>query len=208
MALSAGMVDFSFGAPPTGKKTSKPVSKPSLPRNRAPTVGDKGTLHAQRAKVIQVIDANNALVEVEYVPAFIKVGNSIEADERSELVWLVRPTAGLIDGRMFNTDELFEVTGTKRYDSNAGQRTIPLIEVPDEQKDEKEGYRTWVSADGTSAIVAKFRETTGTKKDTKATLEKKDGNTVGLPTNNLSKADLKYVQEQSATGKSKTKDVP
>ena len=206
MTAFNGAFDQSFGAPPVKKPTKAP-SKPSFPRNRAPAVGDKGMLYGQRAKVIQIIDDGNALVEVEwYVDGFKGAGGTtIERTlkEVNEIVWLVRPTAGLIDGRVLETDDLFEVTGTKRYESKAGQRTIPLVEVPDEAKDDKDGYRTWVSPDGKTAVVAKYREVTGTKKESKVTLEKKDGTTVGLPTANLSKADQKYIQEQTTDGKTK-----
>ncbi len=188
-----------FSAPPA-KKPAKAPAKPSFPRNRAPEVGDKGMLFAQRAKVIQIIDEKNALVEVEwYVDGFKGVGGVIEntTKEKNELVWLVRPTAGMVDGRLFETEELFEVTGTKRYDSKGGQRTIPLVEFPDDKKNELDGYRTWLSPDGKTAIVAKFREVTGPKKESKVTLEKKDGTTVSHPVSGLSKADQKFVQEQA-----------
>lgn len=190
------------GAPPSTKKTSKPIGKPWFPLNRAPSIGDKGTL--QSPKILQIIDANNALVEIEWYEPGLKssgAGSAVEANTpgrdlktKKETIWLVTPTAGLVDGRDFESDQIFEATGTKQYVSNVGKRTVLLIEVPNEKKDKEAGYRTWMSLDNRNAFVGKLRGIKGGKKDATAEFEKKDGTIIEIPIGTLSKPDQKLIK--------------
>ena len=124
---------------PMGKPGPEVEKKDSLPRDRASKVGDKGTMVAHRAKIVQIVDDNNALVTTEWHEPKLTLnsfGDTVTSHKiMKELVWLVGPTTGLVDDQILRTDQTFEVTGTKRYKTNTGTKTVLVLEPYDDRAD-------------------------------------------------------------------------
>ena len=209
--ISLVSLECSYGAPPTTKTGSKPVAaikpvKPFLPGNRLPAIGDLGQLFSRRAKVVQVIDPNNAIVELEWFLeefAFQSFNNGTSSGQSSqrrstlkhEHVWLVFATEKMVAGQLFETDRIFEIKGTREFDVNGVKRLLLLLELADEEKIRAEGFRTWLSADGLLAMVAKLKETTGSKREKVVTFIRRDESTITVPFYLLSRADQDFIQE-------------
>ena len=69
-----------------------------------------GDDQAQRYEVLQIIDANNMIVQMEMMSRGI-----------FDSLWLEIPTSGKADERNYLTgDQVFEVVGTKRYETAIG----------------------------------------------------------------------------------------
>jgi hypothetical protein len=109
---------------------------PSLPRNRPPRIGDRGTLVNSRASLIQKIDDSNAIGSVEwYSERKELIGDPRrgivvdKVDNHYEMVWLHMPNKNLVNGRMFTSNQLFEVTKTVRYQSARGVQTLLYLQM-------------------------------------------------------------------------------
>jgi hypothetical protein len=100
---------------------------PELPRERAPVVGDVGSLYGHRCKIIQVVDDSSAVARIEWYSQAGRPANA--AAIMYETVWLTGPTAGMVDDRMYETRQVYEVVGTKRYNTATGQRTVLQLEA-------------------------------------------------------------------------------
>ena len=117
-----------------------------LPDDRALEIGDKGRLRA--ARVIQVVDSSNVLVERKWMIRGYEIRNpgatsgqllaSPSIKEVSEVCWLEIPTEGLVDGRYYDdrtpaAKVLYEselnVIGTKRYETAAGAKTVMHLKL-------------------------------------------------------------------------------
>lgn len=210
VSLTCVAAGVSFGAPPTksGAKSVAAVKnvKPFLPGNRLPAIGDLGQLFSRRAKVVQIIDPQNALVELEWWLEEVKFqsfnngtssGQSTQrrASLQHEQVWLVLATEKMVAGQLFETDRIFEVKGTREIDQNGVKKVVLVIELVDEERNRADGFRTWLSADGLLAMVAKLRETTGTKRERMVTLVRRDESTITVPFALLSRVDQDFIQE-------------
>src|SRR5262245_15327303 len=95
---------FAGDGPTRTPSDSQPtkIIVPELPRDRAPRLGDKGTLVAHRAIVLHVLDKDNALVQIDWYetvapPPAIPIVHM-------ESAWMVFPTEQMKERRAFKTD--------------------------------------------------------------------------------------------------------
>jgi len=138
-ALTVVACCFSLPQECYGQPKKKPKTKekevPRLPENRALKVGDVGTLDScsesvpTRAWILQVIDENNALIEIRNFRGVDFDRNVLQV---KETVWLTAPTDGMVDDRGYKSDQIFEVVGTKRYQTARGtSKTVMVIKPVD-----------------------------------------------------------------------------
>lgn len=115
------------------------AAMPSRPGER-PTVGAIGRLPDPEVRVQQIIDGQNMLVTSSaWDPLVIlrRMGDMQpylnSGGVRLEYFWVKGfPTKGIIDGRRRNVHDVFEVTGTKTYETVAsGSKTVFVIEPVD-----------------------------------------------------------------------------
>jgi hypothetical protein len=90
----------------------------------------------RRAGVIRIIDAANAVASVEWytqrkeVVGHPRMGIIVDrTDEHHGMVWLRMPTAGMVQGRLFNTNQVFVVTGTTTYRTDRGSWALPVLQM-------------------------------------------------------------------------------
>ena len=140
IAILFSAVELAFAeapAPAPIEKTQRIARPlPSLPRNRPPRIGDRGTLVNRRASFVHKIDASNAIVAVEWYSERKELigdprrGIAVDrVDNRQELVWLHIKTDGLVEGRMFICDQVLQVTKTANYQTARGQRTVLYLQA-------------------------------------------------------------------------------
>lgn len=189
-----------------------------LPKDRRLEVGDIGRLVAGRAKILQVIDKSNAIAETEWYTLTRRArtlqggGQTVDTvnQERNETVWLKLPTTrGMRDGRIHETEQVFDVIGTHTYQTAAGSNTVLVLEAleatdgeiesaiaalaaVEEKKAEELLWRTWSSADGKFRVDAKFVGFI----DGKVQIEKRDGRKVNVSSSQLSKEDQAYFRAE------------
>jgi hypothetical protein len=108
----------------------------SLPSSRAPAVGDRGLLVNRRATVVQIIDASNALANVEWSTTRHEVmgdprrGIVVDHTEpHAGMVWLRMSTAGLTNGQAFTSNQTFAATGTTTYQTTRGAWTLVMLQM-------------------------------------------------------------------------------
>ena len=209
---SVGVVhtESSYGAPPTVKPGSKTAAvktvKPFLPGNRLPAIGDLGQLFSRRARVIQIIDANNAIIELEWFLETVKFqsfnngtssGQSTQRTStlKHEPVWIIIATEKMVVGQLFETDQLFEIRGTREVDQNGVKKVMLVLELVDVERIRTEGYRMWQSADGLLAMVARLHEVVGSKRERMVTLIRRDESTITVPFALLCRVDQDFILE-------------
>ena len=78
-------------------------------------IGSVGTVSS--ATIVQVLDAGAFLGQIEGKDA-----------------WIVAPTKGMVDDSQVDLDGIFEINGTKSYDTEFGQRTVFLLTPVDAAK--------------------------------------------------------------------------
>jgi hypothetical protein len=114
-------------------------------------VGDVGRV--EYCTVIQIVDDNNAIVEIGYYP-YVSFA-SLEKDT----VWLKNSTRNMVDGRAYTDSGYYKITGTKRYETVVGgTKTMFVLEptVKPISKVEEEGKEAVVpQADRTHTIPKK-----------------------------------------------------
>jgi hypothetical protein len=111
------------------------------------------------------------------------------------MVWLVFPTDKMVAAQLFETDRLIEVKGTREIDYMGVKKLVLVLELVDEVKNRAEGCRTWVTADGLLAMVARMQEITESKKVRMVTLIKRDESTITVPAAMLSRSDQNFIQK-------------
>jgi hypothetical protein len=102
---------------------------------RAPKIGDKGTLWSGRLHVIQVVDDQNLLGKIEWYDGYVAAIPGQYVDTRKEHLmnaWITMPTKGMVDDSLVETDQVFEVVGTKSYQAAIGKRTVLHFKVVEE----------------------------------------------------------------------------
>jgi hypothetical protein len=134
-------------APPATQGSTAPIARttgharqlPSLPRNRPPRIGDKGTLVNGRATIVQIIDQSNAVANVEwYTERKELIGDPRRGivvdriDDHHGMVWLHMPTQGLVNGRTFTSNQIFEVTKTTSYQTARGAWTVMYLQMAEQ----------------------------------------------------------------------------
>ncbi len=149
VAIHFGTVGLVCADPPANMASKATLAKtqryatqlPSLPRNRPPSIGDKGILVNQRASIIQIIDESNAVASVEwYTERKELIGDPRRGivvdriDDHHGMVWLHMPTKGLVNGRMFTSNQIFQVTKTTRYQNARGAWTIMYLQLAEEPR--------------------------------------------------------------------------
>jgi hypothetical protein len=192
-----------------GTGNYKPEPKLKYPRFYWDDIGGKyitaddgvvGYVHG--ARVIQIIDAENMIVDVE-------------VNHRSHALWIEGySTKGLSDGDDFtvNLKVPFKVDGSKKYTTAMGSsKTIPRLVAIDEKKIEQDAkkakeearkkkldklaeeenakWRTWKDATGNFEVEAKFAGVTNNV----VKLKKKNGKTASIPIEQLSESDRKWI---------------
>lgn len=214
---------------------SEPLQVPRLCLWRL-QVGDIGRLtgnlesppdpETNHFRVLQVVDESNMLITshgnevlsmedqlLGLVPsAFPYVNKSVEA-----VVWVTGiRTAGITDGTYTKLGQVFEVSGTKKYETAIGaSKTVFVISpfsIQDtnsfaakirgyeqsgkksrEAPNSKTELRTWKDATGNFTIRAKFGGIIGGK----VVLVKQDGSKVSVTREQLSKADNEYLDDMA-----------
>jgi len=93
-------------------------------------IGDLGTMAPQhtfyRCFALQVLDDSQVLVRHESQTLSPVVGGATQT--KSEIFLLQAPTDGMVDGQQITVTGVHKVTGTHRYQSQAGARTIFVVE--------------------------------------------------------------------------------
>lgn len=92
-------------------------------------IGETGTMADQVTfyfySVLQVIDADNALIRYERDVATLADRTSKKS---GDVFWLVGKTEGMADGKRIPLQGMHRVTGTKQYNAQAGPRTVFVVE--------------------------------------------------------------------------------
>ena len=172
-------------------------------------------------RVIQVVDDDNAIVEIQYEP-YVAYARSVK-----ETVWIKMSTKDMADDKKYSTNEYFKVTGTKKYDTAVGAtKTVMMLEPTDnpeekeaaeakekaasvaqkkaaeraeaeqklkaeKEKRAKEDTRTWTV--GEEKYAAQFISRIANK----VILKKQDGTAVKVTLEELSDADREWVANRS-----------
>jgi len=184
---------------------------PTLKIQNAMKVGDFGRLDSMAEyEIAQIIDEGNMRLNVRnltFRQARVDYGDSYN-------VWVKGNTKGLTDGTKIQIEDVFQVTGTKQYNTAiGGSKTVyvlekvnvgPIIErlrkereaekqEPREPKPTKPAEREWSDMSGLFKLTATFLSSDGES----VSLRKSDGQTISVPVKRLSQADQDYVSEQS-----------
>lgn len=151
------------------------------------------TIPRQDFRVDEVIDKDNMLIHDFRVWIEGLSTENVAEDDRIEMA-----------GR------IFEVRGTKRYDTVAGgSRTVKHLAAIDvgPAKEaaikliELSAYRAWKDDAGKFAVAARFLEF----KAGSVSLQRLDGKLITVPMNRLSRADQKWVRDEVKRSKAKAK---
>ena len=122
-------------------KTFNETGKDSFIRQNMPMralkIGDIGTLPLEGFRVKQVIDANNVIVELDYLFSTGKYLERAEVYEAEAIdVWLTIQGAGesCTDGSGYKTSDVFFIAGKKQYSTvlNSSRTILHFVRVPDE----------------------------------------------------------------------------
>jgi hypothetical protein len=157
-------------------------------------IGDVGFID-DRVQLFQILDADTALVEhVWYSSRAVGMVN-VRGDRHSRLLWLDKHvTSKYADEDWMPLVGIFSLTGTKSYDTKAGQRTVPVLEKVDLGKHadrftRKDELRNWTAKSGhkTEAIYVRHI-------GSRMTLMNLDGKTVEVSLNTLVDVDREYVR--------------
>ena len=98
-------------------------------RNRRPEIGTLGTVPFDTT-VKRIIDAENMLVEVEYVRAQLD-GREITKSAATELVWIQGyPTKNAAEGKEATLEGVFEISETRALDASVDKRTEAFVLRP------------------------------------------------------------------------------
>ncbi len=218
----------------SSRRPQAKMSVPAMPSNEpSPEIkdclgwkpleeGDVGRL-PYPYRVIQVVDENNAIVEINYYPWVSR------ADMQQETVWMKISTKGMADDKKYTTADYFKVAGTKKYDTAAGTtKTITMLETTENpnkakiaaanakaaeakvkaaeaktaadaklkaerERRVKEDTRKWTSASGGNSITATFAGRIGDK----IKLKKEDGTAITVSLDQLTEEDRDWVEKRS-----------
>jgi len=100
-------------------------------------IGDYGRLCGGKCKVIQIVDEQNAICEMvvggasgvtdyHFQHAW-EPGMHME-NMTTNIVWIRMNTVGKVDGQIYETNDVFKVTGTKQYQALVGTKTVYVLE--------------------------------------------------------------------------------
>lgn len=165
-------------------------------------------------KVVQIIDGQNMLIEGHDGDVSLKISDEVTLPQyvRGEaLVWVSGvSTEGIVDDSYTKLGQVFEVIGTKQYQTALGSKTVfeispfPIqdtaafrarIKPRSSPNHRAATYRTWTDATGDFTVEARF----GGIISGKVTLLTKDGRKIQLEPSRLSAADQAFLKEK--TGK-------
>lgn len=80
------------------------------------------SFHNRELKVFQVIDDSNVLLVPRITRGRREAGTAATQSD-GDFMWVETNTEGMIDGKDFESNKLFEVDGTKQYTNNTGSTT-------------------------------------------------------------------------------------
>jgi hypothetical protein len=148
-------------------------------------------------KVFQVVGEDGALLKRS--AGEVRTG-IIGKEVVNEALFMARgmSTEGWVDGRDVVLDGVFAVTGTEAYATDAGSRTVPLLERLDltnqaDKFNRKSESRTWTTKNGKTTDAMYVRHDRG-----KVTLMNSAGKTTEIELTKLSDEDRKYVRKKIA----------
>ena len=124
----------------TEKEQSGPALKPLKEFEEALALGQAASVRG--AKVFQVQGPKDTLAELPVAYYYLNIpvspGGEVKGefslkakskDYKEVLVWIRGiDTAGMVDGQSARIDKVLKVSGTKAYETSAGQRTVFLLE--------------------------------------------------------------------------------
>jgi hypothetical protein len=116
------------------RKDSAPLAPLRLPPQKDDVgilaAGDERLLHA--IEVLEVVNADDAIVRAWYVPGGEKAGGATPDDATFVDLWLHGiNTGGLTAQAPAEFNQVFHVTGNKLFGTTCGQRSLPLLEPID-----------------------------------------------------------------------------
>lgn len=184
------------------------------------SISGDGDNEQNRFRVVQVVDSQNMIVESYGKGHTIdEAANAIRRQEK--LLWITGvDTSGVTDDTYIKLDQIFEVKGTKRYETAFGTNTVFLLSpypiqdtsaviakarslsnyTPRESpKREESGFRVWRDASGVHSIEAQLVKAIGGT----VTLMKRDGTEIEIEASKLSDRDRAWLKDR---GRSTTPD--
>jgi hypothetical protein len=127
-----------------------------------------GKLRGGSFKIVQVIDEENVLGEIETAPESRYLFGMTRSGPETrvipatrEVVWIVTKTEGMADDHWVQTNKVFKVAGTKRYDTAGG--VSKTVFMPNEEttapKETSKGVsgKYSVTSSGSSSMKLELR---------------------------------------------------
>lgn len=177
------------------------------------SISGDGDNEQNRFRVVQVVDSQNMIVE-SYGKGYTidEAANAIRRQEK--ILWITGvDTSGVTDDTYIKLDQIFEVKGTKRYETAIGTNTVFLLSpypiqdasaviaksrslsnyTPRESpKREESGFRVWRDASGVHSIEARLVKAIGGT----VTLMKRDGTEIEIEASKLSDRDRAWLKNR------------
>lgn len=174
--------------------------------------GDIGSFRDEAVPVLQVVDRKNAILDIQWSERVMTGVRNVDTTQvpvygrthHTSEMWLTNyPTTGMVDGRAVRLNGVFAITGTKKYETDDGPNTVPLLEQLDMKPYEAkftrmDDSRTWTSVGGhtTEAIFVRY-------KGGNVELLKPDGKSLSIPLEKFSEDDRKFVRDWLKAAKAK-----
>jgi len=165
-------------------------------------INDIGKLWDTGVKVIQVVDENNFIGEIQFVPYSLgshkldrygNISSSTPPNEHTEIVWFNTPTKEMVDSKIIVINDVIWVYGTKQYQTvSGGTKTLLCIKTVNILDVLKLTYkfRIWADITGKFNITAKFCQLV----DGNVQLELENGKIISVPLTKLSSNDQRFVK--------------